>query len=101
MKNEITKPISFNGLVLKKGDRVILTGKVPNDSIVNYANPMYKLLNNKKEYIIDSIFKHDINDGYYINTATWSWDCRNITKITKDIIEDRKPELFNPINLDI
>ena len=94
--NDVAK--SNNGLILKENDLIILTGEEPENPIVNYASEMIPLLNNKKKYIVKNV--HDHSDGFFIVAAGWSWDCRNITKITTDDIEVLKPVMFDLKYLD-
>ena len=95
------KAMSNNGLTLYKKDTIILVGDEPNHPVVSYVDSMLLMLNNKKEYTISKINRHD-NNKFSISAGGWAWDCRNIIKIIDDteiIIAD--PEIFNPENLDI
>ena len=91
-----------NGAILKLKDLVFLTGEEPRNPVVSYVTEMITMLNNKKQYIIDDIHKHD-NNKYSVRIGGWNWDCRNVTKIIKDDVPLKvsDPEIFNPENLDI
>jgi hypothetical protein len=89
-----------SGDVVRENDKVILKGKKPGDCVIYYAPEMIQLLEQSSVHRIEKI----VLMGRYkklILAAGWSWDIRNVFKISTEKKIPPKPELFDYNMLDI
>ena len=91
--------VSLGGAPLHKGDEIKIVGPMPSNPVIEYAGAMNKYFNNGKTYRIESLSQHDKN--WTVIVAGWSWDPRNITKITENVKIEPKPFIFDETLLDI
>lgn len=77
-------PRSNNALPLYKNDKVLITGEIPDNPVVNYVGEMINnYMNNKQTYRIDKVVSmgKPPDTRFCIKICGWNWDCRNIKKL--------------------
>jgi len=90
---------SLEGAPLHKGDEINIVGPIPPNPVIEYTRSMNKYFDNGKTYRIEALFQH--GKDWTVVAVGWTWDPRNIRKITENIKIEPKPFIFDETLLDI